>query len=116
MSGNSYRPKMTTAANQQVPAASIYDRELEKIYSVMAQINEKYSKKLLDDNIVKQMQVETQNRFADIGFRVQAGVDPNTRLFTFDIIGRTEKHEFDPEEKQWEVKKAKKENKIIREL
>ena len=32
------------------------------------------------------------------------------------IIGRTEKHEFDVEEKVWEVKRAKKENKQVKEL
>lgn len=63
------------------------------------------------------MMNEVQNRFAEIGFKVELIVDKETGNFTFDIIGRTDSnHEFDYEKKQWEVKKSKEVNESIQEL
>jgi len=109
-------PRMRTAPDQQLPAASIYDRELEKIYALIGLLQQKWSMKEANNKNVRDMQVEATNRFADLGFKVVVGVDRDTHLYTFDIIGRTDKHEFDPEEKSYEVKKAKAEGKIVREL
>lgn len=80
-------------------------------------INHKYSKMTLTGSIVKEMISETQNRFANIGLKVDLTVDPRTGYFTFDVIGRINQNTgFDHEQKQWEVKKAKERNETIQEI
>lgn len=59
---------------------------------------------------------EVQNRFAEIGFKVEANVDAETGYFTFDITGRISNHEFDYDKKIWEVKKSKETGEIVKEL
>lgn len=62
------------------------------------------------------MMNEVQNKFADLGFKVDPVVDPETGYFTFDIIGRISNHEFDYEKKGWEVRKAKETGDTVNEL
>lgn len=60
---------------------------------------------------------EVQNKFAELGFRVEPLVDPETALITFDIVGRVDnRHEFDIEKKIYEVKKSKERNEEIQEI
>ena len=79
-------------------------------------MNQKYSKMDMNDRNLRDMTVETANRFAEIGFKVELVMDNETGNFTFDIVGRIQKHDFDIEEKIWEVKKAKEKEEILPEL
>ena len=95
----------------------LYDRELKQIYPLWAQISYKYSKLPLNEKNLRELTVETQNRFAAIGFNVRLILDSESSNYTIDILGRIDKqHEFDVEEKIWEVKRAKKNDEFVKEL
>lgn len=116
MGSRDWNTKSTPTANQNTPAASIYDREMRQIEKLGYELNQKFAHKELTTKNINDMTLETQNRFAALGFKVELIVDEETGYYTFSIIGRTEKHDFDIEEKIWEVKRAKERNEHISEL
>ena len=98
------------------PLVNTYDREAKKIKRLQYAITDKYSKLPATEENLRRMTNETTQRFADIGFKVSLVIDEKNGYFTFEIISRTEKHDFDIEEKIWEVKKAKEADENVEEL
>ncbi len=83
----------------------LYDQEVEKIYSTVQTVQNKYWGKEANGSNLLELQQELIGRLADLGFGAIVDVTPILEGQPANVsINKRLNGEFDPERKRWEVK------------
>jgi hypothetical protein len=87
------------------------EEDVRNIGRLAAQIVPKYKYRLRSAQTLQEFDNEVMHRFAEVGLIARVLPDPDTGMYTIDVIGHVPGHDihkfgFDHEEKQYEVRKA----------